>query len=94
VNAPLALVVVARVEPVRVSVMVTDWPLAGAPSGVVTMPRTAVVVSCAFDATGAASSTMAANAATEMCLNAARVDSINRDLYFIIDPRFKERAKA
>ena len=38
--------------------------------------------------------TMAANTAIEACLNVARVDPINRDLCFIIDPRVKENAKA
>jgi hypothetical protein len=37
--------------------------------------------------------TIAANTAIEACLNVARVDPLNRDLYFIIDPRVKENAK-
>jgi len=57
------------------------------------LPRIADVVSCAFDATGAASMTTAANTAIDACLNVARAEPKNRDLYFIINPRVKENAK-
>ena len=89
-NRPSSLLVSERVTPLRVSSTMMDAPATGAPFGSRILPRIADVVSCAFDATGMATSTMAASAATDNCLNIAKLDPISRDLCFIIDPRFSK----
>ena len=76
--------VVLRTDPVRVSVMVTDSPAAGVPSGAVTVPRTAVEISCAFDATEKPRSTMARVAASPPCKSLLKLNDKCRNVLFMV----------
>ena len=93
-NRPELVVVAVLTRPVRVSVIRTDTPAAGPPSGAEMLPLIADVVSCAFPATGTLSSITVANRATLVCFSAARADPYNRELCFIFGTPFWKVAKA
>jgi hypothetical protein len=74
VNWPVAEVVAVELEPVRLSTMRTLAPLAGRPSGALTVPRMADVVSCANPATDIESNVRIAKSALPKVRNGTRVD--------------------
>ena len=89
-----AFVLVDLRVPVLVSTTTTFAAAAGDPSKPVMVPLIDDVCSCAFDATGITSTAIATRAAIGSRHIDAKVDRVNRDLYFIIDPRLVEIVKA